>query len=151
MDSECKAHLRQWKHNRAFLGSISSEHPDWIVTVAFYTALHAVDALLAADKVRAITSHDARNDVLYRTHRYKNINRAYQPLYGLSRTVRYLADPAKWVPSKDIETHVFRSYLYRIERSVCKLLNIEEEEPLSMPKGKSQPQPKTASANASAK
>ena len=39
-------HLDQWKHNRAFSSEISGAYPDWIVTVAFYVALHAVDALL---------------------------------------------------------------------------------------------------------
>jgi len=44
-------HITQWKHNRAFLATIPPDYPDWVVTVAFYVALHAVDALLAHDKV----------------------------------------------------------------------------------------------------
>ncbi len=123
MEGSSSAHRRQWKHNRGFLGSIPADYPDWIVTVAFYTALHAVDTLLAADKVSSVISHGTRNAVLMNTNRYKSIYSAYHPLYGLSRTVRYLADPAKWVSVEDIERHVLKGHLYRIERSVLKLLD----------------------------
>lgn len=73
-------HLRQWKHNRELIPRIPRSHPDWIVTVCFYTALHAVDALLAHDEVRSIISHDARNSVLMRTARYELIARKYHVL-----------------------------------------------------------------------
>jgi len=137
METDSNAHLNQWKHNRDFLASISAEYPDWIVTVAFYTALYAVDALLSADKIRSITSHNARNYVLMHTNRYKAINKAYHPLYGLSRTVRYLAKPAKWVPSDKIKADVFDRYLHRIEQSVWKLLDKgDPPEPIATPSPK---------------
>lgn len=115
-------HIRQWKHNRDFLGLIPPDYPDWLVTVTFYVALHAVDALLAHDGVTGVTSHDDRKRVLIYTNRYAGIQRSFLPLYDLSRTVRYLADPAKWVPSDRIQKDVIGRYLYPIEKSVQTLM-----------------------------
>ena len=44
-------------HNRELIPLLPQSHPDWIVTLAFYTALHAVDALFAADGITGVTSH----------------------------------------------------------------------------------------------
>lgn len=96
-----------------------------MVTVALYTALHAVDALLAHDRVTGVVNHESRNDVLRRTKRYEQINRHYRPLYSLGRTVRYLADPSSWVAPEDVEPQVIRRYLYPIERSVQKLMGVD--------------------------
>lgn len=118
-----QSHIRQWMHNRELLPKIPPEYPDWIVTVTFYVALHAVDALLAHDKVERVTSHDARNHVLLHTNRYRAIRSAYMPLYDLSRTVRYLANPTAWVPLEEIDRNVIARCLYPIEKSVQNLMS----------------------------
>jgi hypothetical protein len=115
-------HIDQWLHNRQFLSTIDPDYPDWAVTVTFYTALHAVDALLQSDQVEGIVSHAARNQTLNHTNRYRRVWRAYQPLYDLSRTVRYMANPRAWVPWNCIQSEVFRRYLYPLEDSVQKLM-----------------------------
>ncbi|MGB7158802.1 MAG: hypothetical protein WBD40_12085 [Tepidisphaeraceae bacterium] len=115
-------HVRQWKHNRLFIETIEPRFPDWIVTASFYVALHAVDSLLAFDKVHGVTSHDSRNRVLFETNRYLQIKRHYIPLYDLARTVRYLANPQVWVPYAQVETQVLRRHLYPLETSVQKLM-----------------------------
>ncbi len=115
-------HLKQWTHNREFLPLIPSQFTDWLVTVAFYTALHAVDALLAEDNVPGIVSHAARNIVLSRTNRYSFICKRYLPFFDLSQTIRYLAEPGRWVPFGKVESDVFGRYLYPIENSVAGLL-----------------------------
>jgi len=120
-----QAHIKQWKHNRGFLQTIRPEYPDWAVTAIFYTALHAIDALLAADRVQGIYSHETRNRALMNTNRYAKLWNHYQPLHDLSRTVRYLAEPAKWVAWDDLDKHVIRRYLYPIENSVQRLMNRE--------------------------
>lgn len=125
MEPTSQRHIQQWKHNRSFLPLIDPEYGDWIVNVAFYVALHAVDALLAHDRVTGVNSHDARNDVLIRTNKYRHIQRHYMPLYSLSRTVRYLADPLLWVPADQIEAQVFPRFLYPIEKSVQKLIGLD--------------------------
>ncbi|MBI5763183.1 MAG: hypothetical protein HZA51_06630 [Planctomycetes bacterium] len=96
--------------------------------MTFYTALHAVDTLLEHDRVAGIVSHESRNTTLMKTNRYQAINRAYRPLYDLSRTVRYLANPATWVKQEDLQSRVF-ALLYDIEKSVIKLSNTAIELP----------------------
>jgi hypothetical protein len=118
-------HIQQWEHNRKLLALLPPEFPDWLVTCAFYVALHSVDALLAFDKVQRVTSHESRNKVLMHTNRYGAVTKAYMPLYGLSRTVRYLADPASWVPLAEIEKNVIHRYLYPIEKSVQGLMGVD--------------------------
>jgi hypothetical protein len=122
-------HISQWKHNRAFLCTIFPDYPDWIVTACFYVAVHAIDTLLAHDKIFP-TSHDFRNSVLTKTNRYAAIYKAYGPLYSLSRTVRYFADPKSWIHIADIQPKVIERYLYPIEKSVQKLIGQD----LSLPK-----------------
>lgn len=117
-----ESHIQQWKHNRKLLAHLPPAYPDWIVTVTFYVALQAVDALLAHDKVKRVNSHEDRNGVLMATNRYQHIWKKYSPLHSLSRTVRYLANPADWVPVADIDANVWNRYLYPIENSVQKLL-----------------------------
>ena len=115
-------HIVQWKHNRSFAATIQPQYPDWIVTALFYVVLHAVDTLLAYDKVQRVTSHDARNTVLIDTSRYQQIKKHYLPLYSLSQVVRYLADPVQWLPSEQIGQEVVKRYVYPIEKSVQKLI-----------------------------
>jgi hypothetical protein len=122
-------HISQWKHNREFLCTISPNYPDWIVTACFYTAVHAIDTLLAHDKFFP-TSHDSRNEVLVKTNRYAAIYKSYGPLYTLSRTVRYFANPTVWIKIEDIQPKVIEKYLYPIEKSVQKLTGVD----LSLPK-----------------
>lgn len=116
------SNLNQWMHNRSLLPIIPTTHPDWLVTVAFYAALHLIDALLISDGVRTVTSHGERNDVLSHTNRYSKIATLYLPLYGLSRTVRYMPDNSRWVPASKVDSEVFRRYLYPIEKSALGLM-----------------------------
>jgi hypothetical protein len=120
-----QSHINQWKHNRKLLTQIPPEFPDWQVTVAFYVALQAVDALLAFDKLTRVNSHEARNEVLLKTKRYQKINEKFFPLYDLSRTVRYLADPARWVPADRVQKDVIYRYLRPIETSVQSLMGTD--------------------------
>jgi hypothetical protein len=115
-------HIDQWKHNRDLLSLIPPKFNDWQITVVFYAALQGIDALLAHDNVPGIYSHESRNRVLQRTNRYQFINLKYQPLYDLSRTVRYLADPSKWVDPSKVDKDVIRRYLLPIEHSVQNLM-----------------------------
>lgn len=109
-------------HNRRFVACIPLIFPDWLVTASFYTAVHAVNALLLHDGVTSITSHDTRNRVLINTNRYQFIWERYHGLYVLSRAVRYAADQRLWVQAQDVEKQVFQQLLYPVERSVQKLL-----------------------------
>ncbi|MFP4052952.1 MAG: hypothetical protein ACLFV7_03710 [Phycisphaerae bacterium] len=128
-------HIRQWRHNRRFIRTIEPEFPDWAVTATFYAALHAVDAVFKSDNLQGITSHQARNQTLIHTSRYANIWQNYQPLYGLSRTVRYLARPSRWIKWAKIETDLLPRYLYPLEKTVQKLIGVDLSlKPISLKK-----------------
>ena len=55
-----QSHMQQWEHNRSLLAHVPGDYPDWLATISFYTALQAIDALLAYDNVPA-NSHDTVN------------------------------------------------------------------------------------------
>jgi hypothetical protein len=122
-------HINQWKHNRAFIATIDPGFPDWAVTAAFYTAVHAVDALLKKDEVSGIVSHEARNRTLMNTNKYARIWRLYRPLYALSQVVRYDAAPRMWIPWQMIDAQVLRCHLYPLEASVRKLMGGSDDLP----------------------
>lgn len=53
--AEAAAHLRQATRNHDLIdkldaGAISNDHPDWIVTVCFYTVVHLVEAIFGVAK-----------------------------------------------------------------------------------------------------
>jgi hypothetical protein len=107
-DSE---HQRQARHNREFLDGIDSKKfPDWVAVVAFYTAVHLVQALfsLSGDRCR---SHRQRNELL--RQKFPAIWKHYHPLYSFSRLARYWC--MKVVP--DQVPYVVRR-LGRLEREI---------------------------------
>lgn len=113
-------HKSKWLHNRQFLGTIADEFPDWMVTVMFYAALHAVENLFAHDGTRTHGGHTARNQTLKTVQRYRNIWRHYRPVFDAARTTRYEVETIFWVPAEDVKTKL-SSHLYAIEASVLKL------------------------------
>lgn len=65
-------HVDQWRHNRTFIAEVPKHFHDWAITVAFYTALHAVDALLCHDGI-CIDSHSGRGRALVTNRRYEQV------------------------------------------------------------------------------
>jgi hypothetical protein len=82
-----REHEQQAAHNREFLDSIDkARYADWVATVAFYTAVHRVQALFHLSRDRC-KSHRERNRILRR--KFPPIWKHYHPLYSLSRLARY--------------------------------------------------------------
>jgi hypothetical protein len=80
-------HKEKADQNQAFLNGIDQDlFPDWVVTVAFYKALHLVEMLFAVHGKHS-DNHRDRHDSLKRN--FKQIWRHYLPLYTLSRRARY--------------------------------------------------------------
>lgn len=67
------------------------EFPQWATTVAFYLAVHAVEALFAHHGHHS-DSHEMRNRRLKSENRYQHIWKHYRPLWNDSRIARYLED-----------------------------------------------------------
>ena len=85
------AHARQANHNQLFLDSVDpAQFPDWIVTAAFYKAVHLVEGLLVR-KGCPTGNHYQRNETLKR--RFPGVWRGYRPLYNQSRVARYYLGP----------------------------------------------------------
>ena len=80
-------HERQADHNQKFLDDLDpTKYPDWAATVAFYIAVHRVQALLRVSGDRC-KSHQKRNNIL--RAKFPSVWKHYQPLYSFSRLARY--------------------------------------------------------------
>ena len=66
-------------------------HLPWIGTIAFYKALHVVEAVLANSFSSHPTTHYSRNHFLATENRLKKIYTHYIPLYAMSQKARYLS------------------------------------------------------------
>jgi hypothetical protein len=118
-------HLKQWAHNRAFVGSIDPQYPDWIVVGMFYTALHAVETLFQHDGNRAMVGHKWRNETLRTVSKYRDkIWSHYRPIYDASRTMRYDCE-VKWISIDDVKTKL-APRLYGVEKAVFGLTGLAE-------------------------
>lgn len=84
-------HISLANRNHEFLVGLLQEgkFPDWAATVAFYKAVHVVEAVFAADLKRDSTSHTDREDTL-KINKYKKIFKDYTHLLTASRIARYL-------------------------------------------------------------
>ena len=89
---EAHSHLRQTRHNRELILALdpaSTPFLDWVVTVAFYAALHRVEAWFAGKGLH-FESHDQRDDWLTKA---KELRRGVWPRYKelefQSRQARY--------------------------------------------------------------
>jgi len=125
MSTVSDGHQSKWLNNRRFLLSLDDEFPDWIVTAAFYCALHAVTVLFATDQVSIPGTHELRNQILKRTTRYRNIWRFYHPLWNTSITARYMCPPNGEV-SLEYAHNLAKNNLHEIEKSVVKLSGIDQ-------------------------
>jgi hypothetical protein len=108
-----KEHLRQAEHNQRFLDSIDgTQFPDWTATVAFYKAVHLVQALfhLTGD---SCGSHSGRNGIL--KGKYPHLWKQYHPLYSFSRLARYWCMKVKPEHAEQV-----RKRLAKFEREIGK-------------------------------
>ena len=132
-----QAHVAAAKRNQAtidYLLASSDEHLPWVVTVAFYKALHIVEAVFAADKrspVPHTDDHKIRNRVLKTTNRYQQLWRMYRPLWEASLVARYLriddnapayTDFSQYMSRIDVEKRILGHYLVQLEASAARLL-----------------------------
>ncbi len=108
------------------------DHLPWVTTVAFYRAVHIVEAVLADDADGHSDSHKARNDVLKSQRKYQHIWRNFRPLYNVSCVARYLGkDPnykgfSDYMPTAEVKSKVLNHYLSQIEQSAKRILGVSE-------------------------
>jgi len=114
-----------------WLLSSETDFPAWVTTVAFYKALHLVDALLDRRFKAHGYSHRARQQVLKTTNSFRSIYRHYRFLRGASEIARYLCDNqggkeyrtfSDYMPMSQVRSEILGHRLRQLERSVRKML-----------------------------
>src|SRR5256885_1093085 len=104
-----QAHLELARRNQELIEHLSKDlhrFPDWVTTVAFYRALHLVEAVFAEDAdIRHGGDHGSRQRHLKSNRKYTTIYKAYHPLWTASIVARYLEDR-----NADIEVSSFAKY-----------------------------------------
>lgn len=86
-------HLDQYNHNKKFLTSTeldkdSSTFPDWVITVAFYSAVHLIEKELANIPFHS-PNHKNRDEVIVKIPKLKQIATQYATLEMQSKKARY--------------------------------------------------------------
>ena len=107
-----------------------SIHGPWVAVVAFYKALHIVEAVFANDPdIRHCTDHGSREMTLKRKTKYEHINRQYAPLSRAATIARYLHHSGKdyhsffdYLDASKIESELLHYRLHELEKSAAKFL-----------------------------
>ena len=119
------SHLVLANHNQDLLDRLVAEvdrFPDWTATVAFYKALHVVEAALACENPRRHgMDHSHRERILKSDNKYRNIYKHYRVLYTASMVARYMEDEKTsftnyLTPTQVIGT-LLRYRLHEVEKS----------------------------------
>jgi hypothetical protein len=135
MPSE-KCHLAVADRNQKaidFLLPAIADHSEWITTIAFYKAVHLVEAVFTHDPViRHGINHENREAALKGNKRYAQIWRFYRLLWSASTVARYLQDRdndyssfSEYLSTDDVKTKVLSHWLVQIEASVKKFLAVK--------------------------
>jgi hypothetical protein len=100
--------------------------------VAFYTAVHLVEALFDRDGIGHSSDHASRIQKLKENRRYRTIYLSFRPLKAASEIARYLtsrSDQGRYstrftddMPLQDVRTLLVDRYLRNIEEEVKRLL-----------------------------
>lgn len=102
----------------------SEGHAEWIATIAFYKALHIVDAIFEHNDIGRPDGHNYRLTELKRGRRFLPIYQHYRPLWNASSIARYLYDRetraqyasfAQFMPADKVAERLIRGRLFPIE------------------------------------
>lgn len=126
-------HLLLADHNQQaieYLLKADPGFPDWITTVAFYKAVHLVEAVLAHDSGTHSGDHVRRSQYLKTNNRYKQLHLHYGPLKRASEIARYLQDAsgtsyksfADYLTLEAVNREMLKHRLHQIELSARHLM-----------------------------
>lgn len=105
-------------------------HPEWCATVAFYKALHVVEATFAAVQRKHSTSHRDRIEALTQAP-FDILFTDFKILFNASKIARYLEDSdagskyskfADYMAIEDVRG-IIRKRLYRVEQKALSFLS----------------------------
>lgn len=134
------AHISAARRNEDTLRHLLSggdEHLGWVATVAFYKALHIVEAVFHEDPnlpLKHTDDHKLRNKTLKNTARYQHIWKMYRELWQASLVARYLREDETsaahpvfevFMPRDKVESLLLGHYLAQVEKSAAKFLGAD--------------------------
>ena len=96
-----REHQQKAEHHLRFLDTISDEFPDWLATVAFYSAVELVEELLASRNHHSRDHHE-RKTALKRHFPNRELNSAYWELYDISLEARYELPPEDFPAAREV-------------------------------------------------
>ena len=140
------AHITLARRNQKTIDHLlqnPSAFAEWITTVAFYKALHIVEAIFARDKDTVHgRDHGIRANFLKSNNRYRNIWKHYRPLWAASTVARYLQDSigtnreytsfSQYLSPERVESEILGHRLHQIEKSAKKLLSKSAQKSLGL-------------------
>jgi hypothetical protein len=110
------------------------DYPGWVAVVAFYKALHVVEATFASNSIH-MDNHRDRNRLLKSDPRYSHIWKNYRPLWDASLIARYLREDEKhpthdvfatYMPPEVVKAMILGHYLRQVEKSSGAMLGDSE-------------------------
>ena len=130
-------HIAAANLNQRTLGHLCQDvsvHGPWVAVVAFYKALHIVEAVFANDpEIRHCTDHGSREMTLKRKTKYEHIHRQYAPLSRAATIARYLHHSGKDYHSffddmdaGKIESELLFFRLHELEKSAAKFFTMAD-------------------------
>ena len=130
------AHINLAVHNQKVINYLLqdvNEYSDWITTIAFYKALHIVEAILYRQKKRHGQTHENRRSILKENKSYHHIYIHYRDLENASLIARYLEDPespppiysafTEYLSPDQVQSEMLNHRLHQIEVSAKKFLS----------------------------
>lgn len=113
-----RKHIQKAEHNKTFLtnelwGKVEN-YPDWVTVVTFYSALHFVEALMAALHDLHFVIHEDRNKQVRILH--SQIFPEFYRLYDLGNSSRYHS--IEDMPTRNEATELVEYALPKIENYV---------------------------------
>jgi len=134
---DIKAHIDKAEHNRKFLETICQyveRFADWVAVVAFYSALHYVEALFfrfQPSGQKHGTSHEMRERLLKSQRRFKKVARHYWHLWQAATIARYLQNGkgqlyttfTDYMSPDNVVDRLIKHHFRRLRESVGKLLS----------------------------
>ena len=123
-------HLTLANHNQDLLDKLVDDvdqFPDWVATVAFYKALHVVEAVFACETpTRHGIDHVTRERLLKSDRKYEAIYRHYRILVAGSMIARYMQDDqtcfTHFMTPDQVVNQLLQHRLHELEKSASKKL-----------------------------
>ena len=134
-----EAHIAAANENQEVIDYLLNrvdDFPGWVVTVAFYKAVHVVEAMFAHENAIGghTDQHTIRNNTLKRTKQYQHIWKNYRLLWQASLIARYLRENnnrptyevfSRHIPPNRVKPLAIDHWLHQVEKAVGKRIGDE--------------------------